>query len=197
MRSESIVGVVCTWIGFYTAGLPASAAARRAEEIAADVHAQIDHERRRGTGEQRIALAILARTIRGATDDLAWRWSVQPPEGGMLKLWIALLAAALVIGALALALDSPLLVLLAVAVVGLNIVAVLASGIASARRRGLVVPFAVILAAALGIAALAVGAIIVGDRGDAPGLVLLGVVLLVSVIVGALGLGMRSAQRSR
>jgi hypothetical protein len=49
------------------------------------------------------------------------------------------------------------------------------------------------LAAALGIAAVGVAAAIIGEADDAPGLVLLGVLLVVS----ACALGVRTAQRSR
>jgi peptidoglycan/LPS O-acetylase OafA/YrhL len=49
------------------------------------------------------------------------------------------------------------------------------------------------LAAALGIAAVGVAAAIMGEADDAPGLVLLGVLLVVSTCA----LGVRTAQRSR
>jgi hypothetical protein len=49
------------------------------------------------------------------------------------------------------------------------------------------------LAAALGIAALGVAAAVFGGADDAPGLVLLGILLIVS----ACALGVRTAQRSR
>jgi hypothetical protein len=53
--------------------------------------------------------------------------------------------------------------------------------------------FVAILAAALGVAAIGVVAIMYGETDDAPGLVLLGILL----IVGAFALGVRTAQRSR
>jgi len=49
------------------------------------------------------------------------------------------------------------------------------------------------LAAALGIAAVGVAAAVFGEADDAPGLVLLGMLLIVS----ACALGVRTAQRSR
>ena len=49
------------------------------------------------------------------------------------------------------------------------------------------------LATAIGIAALGVGAAILGEADDAPGLVLLGILLIVS----ACALGVRRAQHSR
>jgi uncharacterized membrane protein len=58
---------------------------------------------------------------------------------------------------------------------------------------GLAVRKAGNLATALGIAALGVGAGIVGEADDAPGLVLLGILLIGS----ACALGVRTAQRSR
>ena len=51
--------------------------------------------------------------------------------------------------------------------------------------------FAAVLAAALAIAAIGVAAIVYGGEDDAPGLVLIGIVL----IVGALALGVRTAYR--
>ena len=53
--------------------------------------------------------------------------------------------------------------------------------------------FVAILAVALGVAAIGVVAIMYGEADDAPGLVLLGILL----IVGALAFGMRTAQRTR
>jgi hypothetical protein len=49
------------------------------------------------------------------------------------------------------------------------------------------------LAAALGVAALGVAAAVLGEADDAPGLVLLGMLLILS----ACALGVRTTQRSR
>ena len=113
-----------------------------------------------------------------------------------MKLFVGVLVAALAVAALAVVFDSPLLVLLSVFVIGCDILGAFAVGVRSAQQQGFVVPFVVLLLAALTVAALGVGAIVVGERGDAPGLVLLGVALITSVVVGAVALGARTAQRS-
>ena len=76
------------------------------------------------------------------------------------------------------------------------IVGVFAIGVRAAQQRDWVVPYVATLAVGLGIAAIAVAAIVNGAWGDAPGLVLLGIALIVSVIVGVFTVGLRAAQRS-
>ena len=61
------------WVRFYTRSLPAPIARRRVEEINADLHDHIAHERTRGTSDRRIALSILSRMIRGIAADASWR----------------------------------------------------------------------------------------------------------------------------
>jgi hypothetical protein len=109
---------------------------------------------------------------------------------------VALLVAGIGIAALALAFDSPILVLASVAAIGIATLGALVVSVQTAQQGKFVLPFVASLAGALAIAALGVTAIIVGDRGDAPGLVLFGVALITSVVVGALAFGMRTAQRS-
>jgi hypothetical protein len=53
--------------------------------------------------------------------------------------------------------------------------------------------FVVLFAAALGLAALGVTAAMAGEADDAPGLALIGIVL----IVGALGVAAKAGQRTR
>ena len=113
-----------------------------------------------------------------------------------MKQFALVLAAALVIAAVAFVLDSPALVLLSVAVIALDIIGVLALSLRTAQREDFVKPFVAILAAALAVAAIGVTAIVVGERGDAPGLVLLGIAFISSVVVGAFAFGMRLAQRA-
>jgi hypothetical protein len=109
---------------------------------------------------------------------------------------VAILVAALGMAVVALVLDSPALVLLAIAAIAVVIVGTFALTLRTAQQGDFLVPFVGILAAALGLAAIGVSAIVLGERGDAPGLVLLGVVLITSVVVGAFALGVRTAQRS-
>ncbi len=62
-----------------------------------------------------------------------------------------------------------------------------------AQNGDLMKSFVAILAMALGVAAIGVIAVMQGEAGDAPELVLLGIL----IIVGAFALGVRTAQRSR
>jgi hypothetical protein len=52
-----------------------------------------------------------------------------------------------------------------------------------------------VLAGSLAAAAVGVASIVVGVRGDAPGLVLLGIAILVSDLVGVLAVGLQTALR--
>jgi hypothetical protein len=70
---ERMAELVARWVRFYTRGLSAPIAHRRAGEIKADVHDHIAHERARETNDWRIALSILSRMIRGMAADVSWR----------------------------------------------------------------------------------------------------------------------------
>jgi len=139
MTPERMAEVVARWVRFYTRELPTPIAQRRINEIDADLHDHIAHERGRGTSDRRIALSILSRMARGLTADASWRRRVRPRKGDLMKSFVA------------------------------------------------------ILATALGVAAIGVVAVMYGEAGDAPELVLVGILL----IVGAFALGVRTAQRSR
>ena len=73
MTPERMAGLVARWVRFYTRDLPGPVAKRRTDEIDADVHDHIAHERARGTGDRRIALGILSRMVRGLAADTSWR----------------------------------------------------------------------------------------------------------------------------
>jgi hypothetical protein len=193
---ELASSLVSTWVRLYTRRLPAHIAERRAEEIGSDVHDHVAYERERSASEWAIALGLLSRMARGMPADVAWRQHVQPWEGDFMRPLVALLVAGIGIAALALAFDSPILVLASVAAIGIATLGALVVSVQTAQQGKFVLPFVASLAGALAIAALGVTAIIVGDRGDAPGLVLFGVALITSVVVGALAFGMRTAQRS-
>ena len=113
-----------------------------------------------------------------------------------MKPFVTLLVAAIGIAIAALYFDSPILVLVSVGAIGLATLGWFVLSVRTARQGDFVVPYVAILAGALGVAALGVTAVIVGDRADAPGLVLVGVALITSVIVGALAFGMRTARRN-
>lgn len=113
-----------------------------------------------------------------------------------MKLSGLLFAAAIVVAALALVLDSPALVILAVLMIGAASLVAFVVNVRAAQQGGFVLPYLAILAAALAVAGIGTAAVLLGDRADAPGLVLLGVAMIGGVVVGALALGFRTAQRS-
>jgi hypothetical protein len=138
MTPERAAELVARWVRFYTLELPAPVGRRRVDEIDADLHEHIAHERARGTSDRRISLSILSRMTRGVIADAAWRQEIRPLRGDLMKSYVA------------------------------------------------------ILAIALAVAALGVVAVMHGESDDAPGLVLVGILL----IVGAFAYGVRTAQRS-
>ena len=73
MTPERVVRLVGRWVRFYTRELPAPVAQRRVDEIGADLHDHIAHERARGTSDRRIALRIFSRMVRGLAADASWR----------------------------------------------------------------------------------------------------------------------------
>jgi hypothetical protein len=73
MTPEGMAELVARWARFYTRELPTPIAQRRVDEIDADLHDHIAHERALGTGDRRIALGIVSRMVRGLAADLSWR----------------------------------------------------------------------------------------------------------------------------
>jgi len=73
MTPERMAALVARWVRFYTRDLPGPAAKRRIDEIDADLHDHIAHERALGTSDRRIALSILSRMVRGLAADTSWR----------------------------------------------------------------------------------------------------------------------------
>jgi hypothetical protein len=95
MTPERALELVARWVRFYTRALPTPTAQRRVDEIGADLHDHIAHERARGTSDRRIALNILSRMARGMTADASWRRRVRALKGDPMKLLVAVLVAAL------------------------------------------------------------------------------------------------------
>lgn len=89
MTPEGMAGLVARWVRFYTRKLPAPVAQRRIDEIAADVHDHIEHERAAGTSDRRIALGILSRMARGLAADAAWRSRHVPAYRSTIRLVLA------------------------------------------------------------------------------------------------------------
>jgi len=73
MTPERAARLVARWVRLYTRGVPAPVAERRIEEIDADLHDHIAHERERGTDDARIARGVASRMARGLAADAAWR----------------------------------------------------------------------------------------------------------------------------
>jgi hypothetical protein len=203
MTPELIARVVACWVRLYTRDLPAAVTQRRAEEIDADLHDQIEHERATGVGDPWIALGIFSRMIRGVAADTAWRGrqarlAARPPAGEetMKPRTSFHRSAARVALGVALVLSLPFAamqmtddVVWSLADFVLGGVLLTTVGIAlelAVKKAGNV-------ATAIGIAALGVAAAVLGNADDAPGLVLLGILLIVS----ASALGVRTAQRSK
>lgn len=194
MTPERIAGLVARWARFYTRDLPTPVARRRVDEIEADLRDHIAHERANGIGDRQIALDIASRMVRGLAADFAWRGR-QRKEATMRRKALSRSAARVAVG-VALVLSVPFVGMqitddvdwspadFAAAGVLLTVVGVALE--LAARRAGN-------LLAAVGIAAVGIAAAVFGEADDAPGLVLLGILLVVS----ACALGVRTAQRSR
>jgi hypothetical protein len=73
MTPERVAELVARWVRFYTRELPPPIAQRRVDEINADLHDHIAHERAHGASDRRIALGILSRMVRGLAADASWR----------------------------------------------------------------------------------------------------------------------------
>jgi hypothetical protein len=73
MTPERAAELVARWVRFYTRDLPTAIAERRINEIDADLHDHIAHERAQGTSDRRTALSILSRMVRGLAADASWR----------------------------------------------------------------------------------------------------------------------------
>jgi hypothetical protein len=202
MTPERMAELVARWVRFYTRRLPVPIARRRLDEIDADLHDHIEHERAHGIGDRRIALGIASRMVRGLAADVAWRGrharaTARPStEEEALKSKALHRAAVRVALGVALILSLPLVGMLISDDVVWGPGDFVAAGVLLATI-GVAIELAVRrtgnLAVALGIAALGIAAGVFGQADDAPGLVLIGILLVLS----AFALGVRTAQRSR
>jgi hypothetical protein len=187
MTPESMAELVARWVRFYTRNLPRPAAQRRIDEIDADLHDQIAHERAHGTGDRRIALGILSRMLRGLAADVSWRHQMSR-TAYRPAVRVAVVTAFILL--------LPLVAMQFTDEVDWGVADFVSAGVLlggsglllhrlAARRAGNVAYRAV--AAAIGVAA-----IVLGEADDAPGLMLFGGLL----IVATLALAVRTAQRS-
>jgi hypothetical protein len=180
MSPERVAALVLGWARLYTRGLRPEVAARRVEELSADLHDQVADERAAGVDDGRIARRLATRALRGVPADLAWRRPKAP-----LRI-VGFVAAVLAIPAIGSLVSDQVVWGAAdyvLAGVLLGIVAV-AFELALRRSGNLVV------AGVLGLLGVAAG--LLGDADDAPGLVLLGLLLL----AGACAIALRRLRRA-
>jgi hypothetical protein len=188
MTPERMAELVARWVRFYTRNLPPPIARRRIEEIDADLHDHIAHERAHGTKDRRIALGIAARMLRGIAADVSWRGQRMSNTASRPAVRVALATA----------------FLLLLPLVAMQITDEVDWGVADFAFAGALLGGTGLLLHALAArkagniayqafaTAIGVVAIVLGDADDAPGLVLFGGLL----IVGTVALGIRTAQRS-
>jgi hypothetical protein len=203
MRPERTAGLVARWVRFYTRDLPPPIAQRRVDEIDADLHDQIAHDRANGIGEHRIALGIVSRMVRGLAADAAWR-ERQAKAARRPSTLEETMKTSKMLHRSAVRVGLGVAIVLSLQLVGMlisdDVVWSLADFVAAGVLLtviGVALELAVRkagnLATAIGVAALGVAAAVFGEADDAPGLVLLGILLVVS----ACAFGVRTAQRSR
>jgi hypothetical protein len=203
MTPDTMSKLVARWVRFYTRELPTPIAQRRIDEIDADLHDHIAHERAHGISDRRIAFGIASRMVRGLAADASWRGrhakaAAHPStreETTKISKTVYRSALRVALG-VALVLSLPFVAMLVTDDVVWSLADFVAAGVLLAVI-GIVLELAVRkagnLPTAFGIAALGVAAALFGEADDAPGLVLLGLLLIVS----ACALGVRTAQRSR
>jgi hypothetical protein len=197
MTPERTAELVALWVRWYTRNLPAPIAERRIDEIDADLHDHIAHERAHGTSDWRIALSIAARMVRGLAADASWRRRTiahSSTRKRLMKLNKTGYRAAVAL-ATAFILLLPLVAMQFTDEVDWGVADFVLAGallggtgllLERAARKGNNIAYRA-AAAAVGVAA-----IVLGEADDAPGLVLFGCLL----IVGTVALAIRTAQRS-
>jgi hypothetical protein len=199
MTPERMAALAARWVRVYTRNLPPSIAQRRIDEIDADLHDHIAHERAHGTSERRIALSIASRMLRGVAADASWRGQAiarsSTPKDVMKMSKSAYRSAVRVGLATACILLVPLVAMQITDEVDWGLADFVVAG-ALLGGTGLLLELAVRkpdnVAHRAAAAAIGVAAILLGEADDAPGLVLFGGLL----IVGTVALAFRTAQRS-
>jgi hypothetical protein len=198
MRPERVAELVARWVRFYTRGLPSAVAQRRIDEIDADLHDHIAHERANGTSERRITFSIASRMVRGLAADTAWRGRTiaHPSTPKEVKMGETAYRPALRVGLVtACILLLPLVAMQITDEVDWGLADFVLAG-ALLVGTGLLLELAVrkpgSVAYRVAATAIGVAAIVLGEADDAPGLVLFGGL----VIVGTVALTLRTAQRS-
>jgi len=190
MTPERMAELVRRWVRVYTRDLPPESARRRADELDADLHDHIAHERAEGTAERRIALRIAARMVRGLPADVSWR---RRSRKGRTRMRRSVARVAL---ATAFVVLVPLVGMLVSdgvdwGVADFVLAALLVAGTGALLELAARTPGSIAARVAAG--AIAVAAIVLGEADDAPGLVLFGCL----IIAGTVALTVRTAQRRR
>jgi hypothetical protein len=190
MTPERMAELVARWVRFYTRSLPPGVAERRIEEIDADVHDHIEHERAQGIRDRRIALGIASRMARGLAADASWRGRMQrrasmPIHRSVVRV-LLVTACILLVPLVLMQVDDGTnwstadFVIAGVLLAGSGLLLELAVR----QPRNIVVRAVTI--------AIGVAAMVLGNADDAPGLVLFGCLL----VLGTVGLAVRAALRS-
>jgi hypothetical protein len=189
MTPERTARLVARWVRLYTRNLPAPIARRRIDEIDADLHDHIAHERARGTNDRRIALGILSRMVRGLAADASWRGRHARATAASRPVVRVAIVTALILLLPLVGMQVTDEVDWGVADFVLAAALLVGTGLLlhelAARKAGNVAYQAA--ATAIGVAA-----VVLGEADDAPGLVLFGGLL----VLGTIGLALRTAQRS-
>jgi hypothetical protein len=193
MTPERVAELVARWVRIYTRNLPAPIAQRRIDEIDADLHDHIAHERAHGTKDRRIARSITARMLRGLAADVSWRGRTIAHHETSKTSRRPVVRVALATGFILL---LPLVAMQITDEVDWGVGDFVAAGVllggaglllhrlAAGKARNLAYPA---VATAVGVAA-----IVLGEADDAPGLMLFGGLLIVATVA----LAVRTAQRS-
>jgi hypothetical protein len=193
MTPERMAGVVARWVSLYTRNLPPAIAERRSDEIDADLHDHIAHERACGTDDRQIALSIADRMVRGLAADASWRRRMIRHRSTRKEV---MKKSAIRVGlATAFIVLLPLVAMQFTDEVDFGVfdfvaAAVLVAGTGVLLEVAVRKPRAVVYRACA--AAIGVAAIVLGQLDDAPGLILFGLLL----IAGAIALSLKTALRS-
>ena len=178
MTPERMAALVLRWVRFYTRGLDGAVAERRRDEIAVDLHDHIGYARGDGEADARIAREIAARMLRGVAADVAWRRR-QPKEERSMRPFRR--SAVRVAVGVALILSLPLVAMRLTSAVAWSVGDFVLAGVLSTiigAALELAVKKAGSVALGVGVGALGIAAGVIGRCGDAPGLIVFGLLLV-------------------
>ena len=197
MTPERMAEMVARWVRFYTRNLPTPIAQRRINEIDADLHDHITHERAHGTEDWRIALRIAARMVRGLPADASWRGQMLTGRSTLKEVMSrsGYRSAVRVTLATVFVLLVPLVGMQISDGVNWSLADFVLAGVLLGGT-GLLLELAVRkprnVASRVAAAAIGIAAIVLGEADDAPGLVLFGGLLIVATVA----ISVRTALRS-